>query len=59
MHPFTETLTQALAWVSHVPPASQTSGTVYVSSPVDMAMFRRALALINVGIFPSGTAVAG
>lgn len=59
MHPFTEQLCQALAWVSHVPPAAQTSGTVYVSSPVDMSQFRRAIALINVGVFPSGTAVAG
>lgn len=59
MHPFTEQLCQALAWVSHLPPASQTSGTVYVSSPVDMSQFRRAIALINVGVFPSGTAVAG
>lgn len=59
MHPFTEQLTQALAVVGREPPAAQTSGTVYVSSPADMSMFRRALALINVGVFPSGTAVAG
>lgn len=59
MHPFTEQLTQALAVVGHVPAASQTSGTVYVSSPADMSQFRRVLALINVGTFASGTAVAG
>ena len=59
MHPFSEQLSQALAWVSHVVPASQTSGTVYASSPVDMSQFRRAIALINVGVFPSGTAIAG
>src|SRR5687768_3543155 len=59
MHPFTEQLSQALAWVSHIPPAAQTSGTVYASSPVDMSMFRRAIALINFGVFPSGTCVAG
>lgn len=59
MHPFTEQLTEALAWVSHVPAGAQTSGTVYVSSPVDMSQFRRAIALINVGVFPSGTAIAG
>lgn len=59
IHPFTEQLSQALAWIGHLPPASQTSGTVYVSSPVDMSQFRRAIALINVGVFPSGTAVAG
>lgn len=58
MHPFTEQLSQALAWVSHIPPAAQTSGTVYASSPVDMSQFRRAIALINVGVFPSGTAIA-
>lgn len=59
MHPFTEQLSQALAWVGHVPAAAQTSGTVYVSSPVDMSQFRRAIALINFGVFPSGTAVFG
>lgn len=59
MHPFTEQLSQALAWVGHVPAAAQTSGTVYVSSPADMSQFRRAIALINFGVFPSGTAVAG
>lgn len=59
MHPFTETLTQSLAVVGHVPPAAQTSGTVYVSSPADMSQFRRAIAYINFGVFPSGTAVAG
>lgn len=59
MHPFTEQLSQSLAWASHVPPASQTSGTVYASSPVDMSQFRRAIALINVGVMPSGTCLAG
>lgn len=59
MHPFTEQLIQALAVVGHVAAAAQTSGTVYVSSPADMSQFRRALALINVGVFPSGTAVVG
>lgn len=58
MHPFTEQLTEALAWISHIPPAAQTSGTVYASSPVDMSQFRRAIAYINVGVFPSGTAIA-
>ena len=48
-----------MAWIGHTPPAAQTSGTVYVSSPLDMSQFRRAIALINVGVFPSGTAVAG
>ena len=55
---FTEQLTQALAVVGHVPPAAQTSGIVVVSSPVDMRQFRRAIALIDVGVCPSGTAVA-
>lgn len=59
MHPFTEQLSQALAWIGHVPPAAQTSGTVYVSSPVDMSQFRRAIAFINFGVFPSGTVLAG
>lgn len=60
MHPFTEQLTQALAVVGHLVPATQqTSGTVYVSSPADMSQFRRILALINFGLFPSGTAIAG
>lgn len=56
---FVEQLVQALAVLGHVAPAAQTSGTVYVSSPVDMSVIRRALLLINVGVFPSGTAVAG
>lgn len=55
---FTEQLTQALAVIGHVPAASQTSGTVYVSSPADMGMFHRVIALINVGVMPSGTFVA-
>ena len=59
MHPFTEQLVQALAIVGHVPAASQTSGTVYVSTPVDMSQFRRVIAYINFGLFPSGTAIAG
>ena len=59
MHPFTEQLVQALAWIGHVASGAQTSGTVYVSSPADMSQFRRVIALINFGTFPSGTAVAG
>ena len=59
MHPFTEQLCQALALVSNISPAEQTSGTVYASSPVDMSQFRRAIALINVGTIPSGTCLAG
>ena len=55
---FTEQLIQALAVIGHTPAGSQTSGTVYVSSPIDMSVFRRALALINVGVMPSGTFVA-
>ncbi len=55
---FTEQLVQALAVVGHTPAASQTSGTVYVSSPVDMMVFRRAIALIDMGVMPSGTVLA-
>lgn len=52
---FTEELSKALAVIGHTPAASQTSGTVYVSSPVNMAVFRRALALVDMGVMPSGT----
>ena len=52
----TEQLTQALAVVGHLPAGPQTSGTVAVSSPVDMAMFRRAIAYIDMGTLVSNTA---
>ena len=58
MIPFTEQLTQALAVVSHIPSGTCTSGTTYASSPVDMAVFRRALALFDFGAITSGTMVA-
>ncbi len=53
---FTEQLVQALAVVGHTPAGPQTSGTVYVSSPVDMAVFRRAIALVDMGAMNSATA---
>lgn len=59
MHPFTEQLVQALAWVGHLPPGVATSGTHYVSSPADMSQFRRVIAFLNFGLFPSGTAIVG
>lgn len=59
MHPFTEQLCQSLAWIGRVLPAGQTSGTVYVSSPMDMMQFRRAIALVNVASFGGGTCLAG
>lgn len=58
MHPFTETLSQALAVVGHTPAAAQTSGVVVVSSPIDMKSFRRVIAYIDNGTCPSGTYVA-
>lgn len=56
---FPEQLTQALAVVGHIGATTFTSGTSYVSSPVDMGEFRRAIAYFDIGAFPSGTAVAG
>lgn len=55
---FVEQLIQSLAVLARIAPAAQTSGTVYASSPVDMSVIRRALLIINVGVFPSGTAIA-
>lgn len=52
-----EQLSQQLAVVGHAAAGSQVSGTVLVSSPVDMMVFRRCLVLVDVGVFPSGTAV--
>lgn len=59
MHPFTEQLTQALAVVSHAGAGTFTSGTSYISSPIDMSQFRRAIALFDFGAITSGTMVAG
>lgn len=59
MHPFTETLTQALAVVGHASAVVQPSGVLNVSSPVDMAQFRRALALVDFGAFATGQVVFG
>lgn len=58
MHPFTEQLTQALAVVSHIGAANFTSGTSYVSSPIDMSQFRRAIAYLDMGTV-GGTATSG
>ena len=54
---FTEQLSQALAVIGHIPAGSQTSGTTYCSSPIDMSIFRRALLLVDIGVMPSGTFV--
>ncbi len=58
MHPFTEQLVQALAVVSHLPAGTVTSGTTFVSTPIDMGQFRRAIALFDFGVITSGTGVA-
>lgn len=54
---FTEQLTEALAVVGHLPPAVQASGVAAVSSPVDMGMFRRAIAYVDIGSFATGVLV--
>lgn len=52
---FTEQLTQALAVVGHKAPAALTSGTTFVSSPVDMSVFRRVITYMDFAGFATGT----
>lgn len=54
---FVEQLTEALAVVGHLPAAVQASGVAAVSSPVDMGIFRRAIAYVNIGAFATGVLV--
>ena len=54
---FTEQLTQALSIQGKIDPVSQGAGTVTLSAGVDMAKFRRALFILDVGVFGASATV--